>query len=366
VTWNCGAIDHGVTIFSNGKIGPCCLVAADYLKPISELNNPDRFADLKTLEMTPEHPCNKCSVAEHHKLTSYRKTFNSLVTANSGLQFVDIRNTNLCNLKCRYCGPHYSSQWADELGQIPVIEQQSLDDYKTILITNSLQWMYFTGGEPLLIADHWQMLEELINTGRAVDIALMYNTNLTTIKYKDKNIIDMWKQFKKVTINCSIDAVGKPLEYIRSGASWEKIKLNLEQLVLATNESNINLTFTPVLSILNIWFINELYQYSAENSIPVKMIVLTGPDYLALDVIPDSLKLLALDKIKQLELEHKIDNNVILHIKNLINNNVNQVLFQHTILHVLLLDNLRGEKLFNLLPFKPVALDNILRNHEYE
>jgi hypothetical protein len=82
--------------------------------------------------------------------------------------------------------------------------------------------------------------------------------------------------------------------------------------------------------------------------------------------MPDSLKPQALSIINKLESEYNINKNVILHIKNLINNNINQCLFQQTISHVLLLDNLRGENLFNLLPFKSVAVDNILRNHEYE
>jgi len=37
--WKCAAIDNGVTIFPNGKIGPCCLIDSSYLKPISELTN---------------------------------------------------------------------------------------------------------------------------------------------------------------------------------------------------------------------------------------------------------------------------------------------------------------------------------------
>jgi sulfatase maturation enzyme AslB (radical SAM superfamily) len=365
-TWQCAAIDHGVTIFPNGKIGPCCQVDSTYLKPISELSNPDRFADLKTQECPPNHPCNKCAINEHHGLPSYRTTFDNAVTSAPGLQFVDIRNTNLCNLKCRYCGPHFSSQWAEELDKFPLVQRQDITDYKDILITDSLHWMYFTGGEPLINSEHWILLEELIDSGQASGISLMYNTNLTTIKYQDKNIIDIWRQFKKVYIQCSIDAIGAPLEYIRSGTNWEKIKLNLEQLVVASQNLNIEIAFSPVLSILNIWFIDQLYKYASSNNISTNLIILTGPDYLALDVIPDSLKLLALDKIKQLESKYKIDNNVILHIKNLINNNINQTLFQHTISHVLLLDNLRGEKLFNLLPFKSVAMDNILRNHEYE
>ena len=117
MSWTCAAIDHGVTIFPNGKIGPCCQINSDYLKPISELTNPDRFADLKTQNCPPDHPCNKCSVNEYHGLPSYRHTFDSAVTSAPGLQFVDIRNTNLCNLKCRYCGPHFISQWSEELGK---------------------------------------------------------------------------------------------------------------------------------------------------------------------------------------------------------------------------------------------------------
>ena len=364
--WKCAAIDHGVTIFPNGKIGPCCQVDGNYLKPISELSNPNRFIDLKTQDCPPDHPCNKCSINEYHGLPSYRNMFDSIVTSAPGLQFVDIRNTNLCNLKCRYCGPHFSSQWAEEFNKFTVIQHQDITDYKDILITDSLHWMYFTGGEPLINGEYWELLEELIDKGQAARISLMYNTNLTTIKYKDKNIIDIWHQFKNVKVLCSIDTIGKPLEYIRSGTSWTKIKLNLEQLVLASQNSNINITITPVLNVLNIWFIDELYKYASSNNIPINLIILTGPDYLALDVIPDSLKLLALDKVNKLESEYNIDNNVILHIKSLINNNINQTLFQQTISHILLLDNLRGEKLFELLPFKSFAIDNILKNHEYE
>jgi len=366
VTWTCAAIDHGVTVFPNGKIGPCCQIDSSYSKPISELSNPNRFVDLKTQDCPPDHPCNKCAVAEYHGLSSYRNGFNKKVTAAPGLQFVDIRNTNLCNLKCRYCGPHFSSQWAEELGRFPIIENQDLANYKDILFTGSLQWMYFTGGEPLINSEHWALLDELVDSGQASKIELMYNTNLTTIKYKDKNIIDLWKKFKQVNIQCSIDAVGEPLEYIRSGTNWEKINSNLQKLLTITHDSNINVTLSPVLSILNIWFINDLYDYAKLNNISINLIILTGPDYLALDVIPESLKSLALDKVDQLEHNHNIDNNTILHIRNLISNNINQVLFQQTIAHILLLDNLRGEKLFKLLPFKSFAIDNILRNHEYE
>jgi hypothetical protein len=137
-------------------------------------------------------------------------------------------------------------------------------------------------------------------------------------------------------------------------------------LVSDSQNSNINIALSPVLSILNIWFIDELYKYAALNNIPVNLIILTGPDYLALDVMPDSLKAVALSIIDNLESRYNIDSKTVLYIKDLINQAINQSLFWQTISHVLLLDNLRGEKLFDLLPFKSFAIDNILKNYEYE
>jgi len=358
MTWTCAAIEHGVTIFPNGKIGPCCHISADYLKPITMLSNSDRFADLKTEKAPPE--CKTCSRNEHNHLPSYREFFNKLDTGHTGLQFVDIRNSNYCNLKCRYCGPHFSSQWAEELGQ-KQIQHQDISEYKDILINDSLHWMYFTGGEPLINADHWLLLQELIDCNRAKNISLMYNTNVTTVKYKNLDIVKLWSQFKKVNIQCSIDAIGKPQEYIRSGSNWNKIKTNLEQF---NPSGNIHVSLAPVISILNIWFVEELFKYAKEHNFPVKPIVLTGPDYLSLNVIPDQLKMLALEKVEKIKsyLTPEIYN----HLKNLINDNINQCLMQQCISHVLLLDNNRNEKLFDLLPFKEVAQDLVLKNHEYE
>jgi len=359
--WKCAAIDHGVTIFPNGKIGPCCQIRSDYLKPISELRNEQRFVDLKT-EYPPSY-CEKCIGKEEQYLPSYRGMFNRLETSSEGLQFVDIRNTNLCNLKCRYCGPHFSSSWAKELGN-STISNQPIEQYKDILITSDLHWMYFTGGEPLINPEHWDLLKELVDTDRAGNISLMYNTNLTSIRFKDIDVVNLWSKFKSVEIQCSIDAIGLPLEYIRSGCNWNKIESNLQTLINSVHKSKISVSLSPVLSILNIWFVADLFAYANQNGIKVNPIVLTGPDYLALDVIPDQLKEQAL---AQLELiKPYLLSSMFTHLFRLIQNNINNSLFNHTISHILLLDNNRDEKLFDLLPFKEIARDQLLKNHEYE
>jgi sulfatase maturation enzyme AslB (radical SAM superfamily) len=360
MTWNCAAIDHGVAIFPNGKIGPCCQVSADYLKPIESLRDPNRFLDLKTKEVPSA--CEACSRNEKNNIPSYRSMFNRTATSVKGIQFVDIRNTNHCNLKCRYCGPHFSSSWAKELN-LPQIVHQDIEQYKSILISDSLHWMYFTGGEPLINPEHWNLLIELVATKKSQNISLMYNTNLTTIKYKDIDIISLWSEFKKVHVNCSIDAVGLPFEYIRSGAKWKSVDQNLQTLIQSPL-TNICVVLSPVLSILNIWVIKDLFEYAKTHNIDVNLIHLTGPDYLSINVIPDCLKSLAFQKLD--EFANYLTQDQQKYIKEQIDQNINQCLFSHTLQHVMLLDKLRGENLFDQLPFKELAIDNILKNHEYQ
>jgi sulfatase maturation enzyme AslB (radical SAM superfamily) len=363
MSWNCAAIEHGVTIFPNGKIGPCCQIKSEYLKPIKEISNPDRFADLKT-----EHPpdaCIKCVFNEHQGISSYRQMFNNTANQNPGLQFVDIRNTNLCNLKCRYCGPHFSNRWAEELTIDPPIKHTSYNKYRDILFTPSLHWMYFTGGEPMINSEHWELLEFLINNNYAKNICLQYNTNLTTIKFKNKNIVNIWKSFKQVMVLISVDSVGLVSDQIRSGSDWNKISENIDTLITCSTQSkNIKISITPVLSILNLWSIKSLFDYARNKKISVEPMVLTGPDYLALDVVPDQLKPLALETLAQIQ--PFLNSAKYQCIKSMIENNINQCLFDHTVRHVLLLDKIRNENLFDYLPFKDYAIDHTLRNNEYE
>jgi sulfatase maturation enzyme AslB (radical SAM superfamily) len=363
VAWDCAAIDHGVAVFPNGKIGPCCQIKAEYLKPVKNLVDSNRFADLKTED--PPDACIKCISDESKSIPSYRQMFNKLLTNTPGLQFVDVRNTNLCNLKCRYCGPHFSNRWAEELGMIPPTQSTDIEIYKDILFTPDLHWMYFTGGEPLINADHWELLESLIKSDYAKNIKLQYNTNLTTVKFKDKNIVDLWGSFKQVSVMVSVDVAGPETNHIRSGSNWNNISKNIELLQKFSAQSgNIKITLSPVLSILNLWSIKSLFEFAQSKNIIIDTIVLTGPDYLALDVVPDQLKSLALEKVK--EIEPFISQAKYKYIRSLVENNINQCLFNHTIQHVLLLDQIRNENLFDYLPFKEYAINHILKNYEYQ
>jgi len=352
--WSCPAIDHAITFYPNGKVGPCCQISADYLKPKSVINDSNRFSDLKT-----DHPpaaCKTCINNEKNNIPSYRQE----LKLDTGIQMLDIRNTNLCNLKCRYCGPHFSDKWAQELGLDQTLTHS---DIPLDIITDDLSFLYFTGGEPFLNRDHWAILEYCVNNLDTSKITLSYNTNLTTIKYKNINIEDLWSQFKTVLVSCSIDAVGLPQEYIRSGSDWQTIDANIRKL---HQYKNTYIKLSPVISILNIWWLDELYNYANELGIAVTPIILNGPDYLALDVMPDDLKEQAQSVLSRIHITSPRAMPEIENMKLLINNNQNQDLLLHTFSHIMLLDQKRDEKLWDLLPFAKIAQQQVLENHEYK
>ena len=339
MTWTCAAIDHGITFYQDGKIRPCCLIDYTYSKPISELRN-DPFSDLRT-GVAPT-VCDKCTTAESFGLQSYRQQHNRKKTSAEGIQFLDIRNSNLCNIKCRTCCEENSSQWAIENGSTVPIRAQNISGYMDVIVNQNVHDIYYTGGEPIINNEHWALLEEYVKLGYSKNINLLYNSNLTVLRYKDKDIFDLWGQFKSVTVNVSIDAVGEKFEYIRSGASWQQVIDNLNRL----RDSNINIIIACTVSLLNLWFIDELLDYFKGES--VNLTDLYYPEYYRLSAVSDELKEQALSCVDKIKFNQgKLDM-----IRSQITNNVDKHFFNEFVTEVKRIDNIRGERLQDLLPFK--------------
>jgi sulfatase maturation enzyme AslB (radical SAM superfamily) len=364
MSWHCPAIDHGIAIFPDQKIRPCCQSSPEYSKPLSAIIDPHRFSDLKS-QNRPE-ACRKCWEQEDRSGKSYRHYYLSLSQEpGSGIQFLDFRHTNHCNLKCRYCGPHFSNQWAKELGYQPILKKSKISDYIDVLVTDDLRDIYWCGGEPLIIKDHFDMLVRLVTSGKSKNISLRYNTNLTVLEYKDIDIIELWKHFKKVSIMISVDCVGEVANYIRSGCSWEVIEENIKKLCeISQSNTHISLIFTPTVSMLNLWFLPELFQYAKTREIKINLTILHGPDYLSLDAIPVKLQSLAREKIEMIRSD--IPEYVYRSMIDMLIRDDNEYLFLHAIRHILLLDKIRNEKLWDFLPYKDIAIDLTLKNYEYE
>jgi hypothetical protein len=81
---------------------------------------------------------------------------------------------------------------------------------------------YFAGGEPMLMKEHWYILNKLVELKR-FDVILKYTINCSTLSYAGKNAIDYWNLFdkKQIRITNSIDDIGQRLEYQRNRRQME-------------------------------------------------------------------------------------------------------------------------------------------------
>jgi MoaA/NifB/PqqE/SkfB family radical SAM enzyme len=189
-------------------------------------------------------------------------------TVPEQLVYLDLRLGHTCNLKCVMCSPHDSSQWVGEHKKIyplfkhDALKQQMAWDRKSFnnfwhenpdfwkemyaQIPN-LKQVYFAGGEPLMIREHKQFLEEIIRQGYADKILIRYNTNGLLVS---DDIIDLWKKFKKVKIGFSIDDLAERNYYIRFPSDWNTIVQNLHKL--DNTPDNIHVSIATAIQILNI------------------------------------------------------------------------------------------------------------------
>jgi MoaA/NifB/PqqE/SkfB family radical SAM enzyme len=146
-------------------------------------------------------------------------------TGNFNLQAIDIRWTNLCNFACVYCGPMFSSKWANELKVIQQgPSQEQIDQFKQYVFEHAaqLKHVYLAGGEPLLMKENLELLLLLKKTNPSVNLRI--NTNLSKV---DTQVFDLVCGFKNVHWTVSVETVEQEFEYIRYGGSWADFQENL-------------------------------------------------------------------------------------------------------------------------------------------
>lgn len=255
----------------NGKVVPCCLTshynyfAGDLTKQsIEEIWNSDNMKALRQKMINGERPeiCSTCFNKEDVTGVSGRIYHNRdfpdvikkvpSITLEDGtctemnLKYWDFRFSNLCNYKCRSCGPRYSSAWVPDAKKLGYTDQEKVWNIEAVDDKTNFDFLedqmgnvkriYFAGGEPLLMDEHWHILDKLVENKR-FDVKLSYNTNCSVLEYGKKNVIDYWKQWQlgKLEVWPSIDEIGERAELIRSGTVWPKVEENLKELAKHDN-----------------------------------------------------------------------------------------------------------------------------------
>lgn len=316
--------------FPDGRAYPCCL--SDYWHPVGDLRkntmqevwNQDPYKNMRVNMLKGKEckECVKCYEQERHGAFSMRNDANRNYGHHIGevdatqadgthpefkIRYWDVRFSNLCNFRCRSCGPIFSSNWyndhvklyntrPDVLGRpMDRVEYTTGDEDGMIQQMEEhipyLEQVYFAGGEPLIMKEHYYLLEKLIEHGKT-DVRIQYNTNFSELRFKDKHVFEYWKHFKNVSVGASLDASGPRAELMRKGTDWKQTVENRERMMKEV--PHVDFYVSSTISSMNVLHVLDFHkEWTDLGLIKAKdwnVNICQSPDWYRPDIFPEDFK----------------------------------------------------------------------------
>ena len=312
-----------MSVRANGRVTPCCM--SEYVlgslrqSTLREVWNSEAMRQLRLslLQDKPHPACAKCHEHEGHagqglrssKNISFSSHFNVVQSTRPdgtvdklNLPYWDIKFSNLCNFRCRYCGPESSASWDRESFLVstwdarrpqvltPTVKPQELWRQLGGLIPH-LEEIYFAGGEPLIMDECYMMLKILI-ARRMFHVRLVFNTNFSVTKFKGNDIMKLWDRFEDVRVGASLDAAGRRAEYIRKGSDWGQVLRNRQRMFEVC--PRVKFSIDPAISVMNVLHFPDFYTdwlrrgYISPNG-SAGNLLLEPPEY-RIQILPEHLK----------------------------------------------------------------------------
>ena len=204
--------------------------------------------------------------------------------------YVEVNFNNVCNLKCSYCSPQFSSMWAkesDQFGAWPTavphndpahfqgerraIPNREANPYREAFwkwwptLYPSLKHFRMTGGEPTMDPNTDRVFDYVLDNPKP-DLHLHTTSNFSVddrvwTKYKDYvqrlcqgETVEHFMQF------VSLDTWGSQAEYIRHGLDFE-LAINRCEEFIRDIPSRSSLTFIITMNNLSILSLNKLLEH---------------------------------------------------------------------------------------------------------
>jgi MoaA/NifB/PqqE/SkfB family radical SAM enzyme len=326
-----------------GTVRPCCLTEDEIVNDDGEkfdlntanfqnIQNSNYMRKLRQEFIDAKQPqtCRKCWREERSGRTSKRMhTLDRLKHMISDqhwtsdakpLMFLDLKLGNICNLKCRICGSWSSSTFAsEELANLGSDENKKNSHHYRMLkqgawprenqlfwseidqVVDQIRYIEFTGGEPFMIQEHFDLLQRLVDRGQAHNIEIHYNTNGTQWPEQAESI---WKYFKMVEIAFSIDDVGERFEYQRSNAIWAQVNDNIQKFKnLRSCNSNIQLQVCTTVNVFNVYYLEQVAAWIEQQEFDfVYWNMMHDAYYFSIATLPDQVKQVIATRLAQAKL----------------------------------------------------------------
>ena len=199
------------------------------------------------------------------------------------MYYMDFRFSNLCNLGCKTCGSPLSStlaNWRADQNELKFLKDKNVLSERGTITSfvyarpdflevdvfphiKDVKGFYFAGGEPLMHTEHYEILKYL-DENKMYDKSIIYSTNMTTLKWKSIDFLEIWKNFNNILFICSIDGYQEGLEYIRNKSKNDVVFGNLRKLIdfkMANPDKRFSVNICYTHSIYNAYYTREFFEY---------------------------------------------------------------------------------------------------------
>lgn len=213
------------------------------------------------------HPnCANCNYLNNNDIrTTWRDQSFVIVPDDAEIgdpSYVEIQIDRTCNGGCITCGPWHSSYWDYEINKklIKIQKPDYVNQILSIIDIQKTKKFNFLGGEPFLTDTDIKIIKEITDPSQ---VDLQYTTNGSI--YPGDERISLWKNFKSVLINLSIDGVGEKFEYIRYPLKWNSVTENIQRVRNLSTTVNLKFKINHTVNIFNLYYLDEFIQwYDAE------------------------------------------------------------------------------------------------------
>jgi len=149
------------------------------------------------------------------------------------------------------------------------------------------------GGEPMIMLDHYKVLDAFVEHGYAENITLTYVSNVSKFDVRGHNFFDYIDKFKAIHITASIDGIEEYAEYIRQYSDWDDVANNLFVL---RSTPGVSMSVTSTISALSVLRIDEMMDFFVNDlklepgAINMYSNVIIYPKFLRINNLPEKLK----------------------------------------------------------------------------
>jgi len=292
---------------------------------IQDIWKSQKFEKLRKDHLEGNKPveCNRCWKDEEVNKESARQRTNKLHNIDQlepmlndksylqGPKVLTMKNGNICNLQCRICGPKDSSSWIPEakshIQKFPNALEHTWFGHESFKknwtdkqmqnfydCSNNLTRVEHYGGEPLYNKRVEEHTAKLVEQGNAKNIVLYFNTNGTHIP--SRRLQELFRSFKAIEFNISIDGIENQFEYIRHPAKWSKLLSTVEW---CNKQQNFIWGIVSTVSNLNIYYLDSMLEtFDSWGKQNVFLNILENPTFYCITNIPDRIKNIITKKYK--------------------------------------------------------------------